>query len=66
MAQQAPASSLSSYDCGPEVLERGLLLAFIAVATICLMWQVGGGLHSVWTKCASQLHAALLEASHNL
>ncbi len=43
----------------PEVLERELLLAFVTVATLCVLWQLGGSLDWLWRNCASQLHAVL-------
>jgi Flp pilus assembly pilin Flp len=43
----------------PEVLERKLLLAFVTVATVCVLWHLGGSLDWLWRNCAPQLHAVL-------
>lgn len=46
----------------PQILERWLLLAFIAVATCSVIWHLGMSLEWLWTSCAAQLHSAALHA----
>jgi Flp pilus assembly pilin Flp len=50
-------------DCGQNLIEHSLLLAFVALASATLFIGAGGKVHTVWSSANSQLAAAATSAS---
>ncbi len=53
-----PAAVVAVDDDRAQILERRLLLTFVAVASISMLWHLGTNLQWVWASCISQLHSA--------
>lgn len=57
-----PIRALAAEEDRAQVLERRLLLMFVAVAAISVGWHLGTSLQWLWTSCISQLHYAVTQA----
>lgn len=57
-----PAAAVAADDDRAQILERRLVVTFVAVAALSMMWHLGTSLEWVWASCLSQLHSAVMLA----
>ncbi len=57
-----PAAAIAADDDRAQVLERRLVVTFVAVAGITIVWHLGLSLQWIWASCISQLHSAVMLA----
>jgi Flp pilus assembly pilin Flp len=50
-------------DCGQDLIEYTLLMAFVALASAALFLGAGGSISGIWSTSNSQLAAANTSAS---
>lgn len=57
-----PAAAVVADDDRAQILERRLVVTFVAVAALSMMWHLGTSLQWVWASCLAQLHSAAMLA----
>ena len=50
-------------ECGQDLIEYSLLLAFVALIVVAFMMSIGGNVTCVWDEGSEVLHSAKKQAS---